>query len=104
MNKNYLGYIWSILAVPFIFAISVYFAYDYALERGLLPTNMYPRYLWYILFSVLIISGLLPIVYTKFKNMLVKVVSVIFYICIMSITLFYIHLEVACRMGDCLWY
>lgn len=102
MSRIFLGYVWSFVAVPIVFALCIYMGYDYSLERGLLPAKVFPRYLWYVIFSVLIISGLVPIFFTKFRNKIVKIISLIVYACIMSAVLFYVHLEVACQMGDCL--
>jgi hypothetical protein len=89
----------AVLGVPGLFYVYVNATYQYALSQGRLPFAVLPGWLWYSVFAVCLVAGLVALrTVSRLRSILVSVL----YIVGMAAGLLLVHLWAACANGDCL--
>ena len=93
---------WALVGVPATFYLYVDWTYRYALAQGKLPFSLFPAWLWYVVFGLLVVTGVIGL--TKLSQMRTKVRLVIgvLYVTLMAGVLLVVHIGAACANGDCI--
>ena len=94
--------LWAAVGVPVLFSAYVQWTYKYSFNKGGLPFNTLPEWLWYVVFGALLISGVAAVFLLLYKKQWVKYVVATTYAAVMVFILLWAHLYVACINGDCL--
>ena len=93
------GIVLAVLGVPALFYIYVDATYQYALSQGALPFAVLPGWLWYAVFAVCIVAGLVILrTVSRLRSVLISAL----YVAAMVVALLLVHLWAACGNGDCL--
>lgn len=93
---------WAFVGVPLAFYIYIELAYRYALSQGKLPFLGSSEWLWYTVFGVCLISGVISVIKLPILRNRNPFAVGIPYVALMGAALFSIHVAVACGKGDCL--
>ena len=93
---------WALAGAPITFLLCIEWSYRYALSMGKLPIGVFPEWLWFLVFGICLLTGLVSFVALpafRNKNWFLPGLP---YAIIMSSILIAAHLYVACNNGDCL--
>lgn len=94
--------IWALGGVPLMFFIYVEWSYHYALSKGKLPFSALPEWLWFLVFGLCLVSGLVSLFNLSVFQAKNRIFLGTLYTLVMSGILLAVHLFVACNNGDCI--
>lgn len=94
--------VWAVAGVPVFFGTYVLGEYRYALSHGQLPLSIFPEWLWFIVFGLCVVSGVVALNLLPFRQLWVRITTNIIYVPVIVVSLLYVHLFVVCANGDCL--
>lgn len=93
------GIVVAVLGVPAVFYFYVNASYQYGLSQGRLPFAVLPGWLWYTVFAVCLVAGLVAL---RTVSRLRSIPISVLYVAGMAAGLLLVHLWAACANGDCL--